>query len=145
MSKPGKANYLAKAALVSLFSTAVLAPSGWAQLLGWQTFGVTRDVKYIDTVGDEVWALTSGGILAVNPADLTNRIFTNTDGLLTNDFEHLLTDANGDLWIAGLGRLIKRSAGSSSFEAFPFLDQNSEFVRLYALADDQTQALTDFS
>lgn len=122
----------------------VLAPSGWVSLVlaqqdGWQTFGVTRDVKFIDTVGAEVWALSSGGILVINPVDLSNEILTNTDGLLTNDFEHLLTDSNGDLWIAGLGRLIKRSAGASSFTAFPFLDQNNSFVRLYALADDQNQ------
>ncbi|MCH7878761.1 MAG: hypothetical protein IH914_05560, partial [candidate division Zixibacteria bacterium] len=139
MNQPGKTVQWTNAALVALFTLAVLAPPGWTQLSGWRTFGATRDVKYIDIVGAEVWALTSGGILAVNPADLSNRILTNTDGLFTNDFEHLLTDASGDLWIAGLGRLIKRSAGSSSFEAFPFLDQNRAFVRLYALADDQTR------
>lgn len=122
-----------------MLTLTILAPSAWPQLAGWKTFGVTRDVKYIQTVGAEVWALTSGGILVVNPLDLSSRILTNTDGLLTNDFEHLLTDSSGDLWIAGLGRLIKRSAGSSSFAAFPFLDQNSAFVRLYALADDQNQ------
>ncbi|MFQ5606408.1 MAG: hypothetical protein ACE5GA_00565 [Candidatus Zixiibacteriota bacterium] len=125
--------------LIGLCAVFFFERSSAAQLDGWRTFGVVDDVRFMDTVGGEAWALTSGGILVVNPSTLTSRILTNTDGLLTNDFEHLIVDAAGDLWIAGLGRLVKRPAGAQVFEAFAFLDQNSASVRLHAVADDQTQ------
>lgn len=125
--------------ILSVVASAVSgASAGAVDLDGWTTYGATNQVSYLAEVEGEVWALTGGGIVIIDPDDFSVKMLTNVDNLLTNSFTHLAQDSAGDVWIAGLGWLNRRNAEATAnqFTSYAFLDDNKDRVTLSALADD---------
>ncbi len=114
-----------------------------ANLSDWKTFASTNAVRDISMVDGEIWAATGGGLVIINPQDLSTSVVTNADGLLSNDLTRILVDDNSDVWLASRGWLVKRPASVSQstqqFVTFPFLDMNNDLIQLNALADDGSQ------
>ncbi len=88
-------------------------------------------MKLID---DTIYIATSGGLLiTTDPGDLPE-MYNNLNGLGTIDISDVIKDADGQLWVAGFGRLIKFDGMNSS--QYPFIDNDGDRFRVYALADD---------
>ncbi|MCH9031579.1 MAG: hypothetical protein IIB00_04895 [candidate division Zixibacteria bacterium] len=109
----------------------------------WRTLGSTNNVRHLSEAGGgaggDVWALTEGGVVVIDTADLSVSFLTNVDGLQTNDLEYTITDSRGDIWLCGMGWLVQNDAATGHFTPFLFRDQNDNSVRLYYIADDNDQ------
>jgi len=116
--------------LLTLLFAAVVAEaqSEWTSLTSFRT------VRRMRPVGDTVFMVTSGGLLAVTGPNTPGRAYLNTDGLGTCDLTDMLIDASGQKWLTGLGRLIKFDPDSS--KVYPFRDGEGDLIRLNCAVDD---------
>ncbi len=112
-----------------------------SQLSDWKTFAAPNSVRDVVNVENEVWVATSGGLVIINPQDLSTNIVTNVDGLLSNDLSRILVDVNDDIWLATRGWLVKSQAAQQTplqFVTYPFLTLDNDLIQLKALADDNS-------
>ncbi len=100
----------------------------------WISYTSTNEVREIDFFDDSLQVVTSGGWLRIDPVTLGVKKLTNVDGLGTGDLYDILKDADGDIWLAGYGRLIK--CRNSKFTPYLFLDRNDKLMPLYDIEDD---------
>lgn len=121
--------------IVLLFLTIIFGSTGHTvDYDGWTTYTSTNEVRKIDFFDDSLQVVTSGGWLKIDPVTLGMQKLTNVDGLGTGDLYDILKDANGIIWLAGLGRLVKYSA--NDFTPYLFLDRNEKLMPLYDIEDD---------
>ena len=122
-----------------LISLILLLPCGSSradllpQLLSWESITSFRDVRAMRMINDTAYVATSGGLLKIADPDQPPEQWTNTDGLGTNDLTDILQAADGVVWIAGNGRLIRLD---QSLLGYRFQDENNEPIRIECLADD---------
>ncbi len=116
----------------------LLATAATAQLPGaeWSAFTSMRNVTRLLVDDQQVWAITSGGVLRFDRAARTYSRFTRLDGLPGNQVSSLAADASGDLWFGtrfqGLSRF---RLDEARFDA-PYLDFIDLSINaLYALED----------
>ncbi|MEE9442788.1 MAG: hypothetical protein V3V99_08985 [candidate division Zixibacteria bacterium] len=77
-----------------------------AEIREWTTytsFGNTRDAVIYN--GD-IWFATTGGLVRINPEDMSFETYSNIDGLQTNQLFSLYIDDKNRLWVGGHGRLV---------------------------------------
>jgi ligand-binding sensor domain-containing protein len=107
------------------------------QYSNWRTFTSTAQVRYVDYFDDTLHVMTSGGYLKIDPSTLEMTKITNDDGLGTNDLYYILKDSSGEEWLAGYGRLLRKSG--DEYRPYVFFDRNNNLLSLYCLADDSNQ------
>ncbi len=96
----------------------------------WTSFGEVRNLRVIN---DTVYAVTSGGLLAITNADVPGIQHTNLGGLGTTDLTDIIVDADGQKWVAGFGRLIRFNGTASTRHLF---SDSEELLSLFTLEDD---------
>ena len=100
----------------------------------WQAFTSLREVRALASSNGILYAATSGGLLLVENPDIPGRGFTNIDGLGSNDLTDVIADADGQIWIATAGRLVRFSPNDPV--QFLFTDEDGDPIRLTCLVDD---------
>ncbi|MBD3402223.1 hypothetical protein GF420_04960 [candidate division GN15 bacterium] len=116
-------------ALIAILAFAV----GDSRAQEWETFTSFTDVRRFTQVGDSLFAVTSGGLLAITDRDQPGQTYVNLDGLGTNDLTDLLVDADGQRWVSGAGRLVR--FGGDNPRQFPTAPVYGN-LRLLTLEDD---------
>jgi len=106
----------------------------WAEHYDWQTLTSLKEVRRMEIIGDSVFMATSGGLLVLTDLGLPGYVWTNVDGLGTIDITDMTADDSGQIWISGLGRLIRWDGTDS--RQFLFFDEEDELIPLYCLVDD---------
>lgn len=101
---------------------------------GWTTYTSINEVRKVDYFNDSLQVVTSGGWVKVDPISLGINKLTNVDGLGTGDLYDILKDSDGDIWIAGYGRLIKYS--TNQFSPYLFFDRSDKPMPLLSIEDD---------
>ena len=102
--------------------------------LPWTTLTSFKDVRHMRVINDTLYALTSGGILAISSPDEPARPYLNTDGLGTVDVTDAIVDAEGQTWVTGFGRLVKFHEFGS--RQYLFFDSDAKLFRLLTLKDE---------
>jgi len=102
--------------------------------LPWTTLTSFKDVRRMRIINDTLYALTSGGILAITTADEPGRPYLNTDGLGTVDVTDAMIDADGQTWVTGYGRLVKFHGFGS--RQYLFFDSDAKPFRLLTMKDE---------
>lgn len=124
-----------KQILISFFIVALVSAfSLQSTASGWITFTSFKEVREMKIINDTLWAVTSGGLLAIDDPNQPGLTFNNQDGLGTNNLTDIIQDADGQKWIAGLGRLIRFDADNS--RQFLFFDNDENLFPLYKVVDD---------
>ncbi len=100
----------------------------------WNSWTSYREIRDLEVVGDSLYVATSGGLLIVSDEQQPGHQYTNVDGLGTNDISDVLLDADGQVWLAAPGRLIRFDAQSP--HSYLFRDENDNDIELYSIADD---------
>lgn len=100
----------------------------------WVTHTSLNDIRQMRAMGDTLYLATSGGLLEIVDPNEPGRIFDNLNGLGTVDIFDIAKDSEGQLWVAGAGRLVRLGDGTS--EQYFFLDNEGTPFDLYSLADD---------
>jgi ligand-binding sensor domain-containing protein len=72
----------------------------------WKTYTSKREVRSAVTVGDRIWAASSGGMFSVRLADESFQEFTASEGLRSNDLTAVAADRDGNIWIGSSGGLV---------------------------------------
>ena len=86
-----------------------------AQIGPWRTFTNQRDVQKLLAQENTLWAATTGGLFALNPASDSTTSYTNEDGLSNNDVVALAADALGRIWIGlsnGMINILEPQSGT---------------------------------
>lgn len=100
----------------------------------WEIFTSYKDVRKFLVHDNHLYGATSGGLIIVadsdSPAEMKNR----QHELGTNDLSDIIADSDGQLWLSGMGRLIKYNA--SSPEITLFFDNDNNLIRLTRLYDN---------
>jgi hypothetical protein len=127
--------FLQKIILTSaaVFAVLVFSPDLVAEQR-WVTMTSYNDVRRMRQIHDSLYIATSGGLLVVGSPDEAGKKYTNLDGLGTVDLTDVIEDASGQIWISGLGRLIKW--GDHTQDPYLFLDNDNNLIPLYCIADD---------
>jgi len=93
-----------------------------------------RYVSQMKMIDDTLFVATSGGLLAITDLSAKPRMYRNLDGLGTNDITDIMVDGDGQIWLAGFGRLIKYDGKNS--QQFLFFDYDNNLFSLRRLVDD---------
>jgi len=110
------------------------AGSLFGRELDWHSWTSFRDIRRLTPVGDSMYVASSGGLMIVTDPEQAGSQYTNVDGLNTNDIRDVISDAEGQVWLAGQGRLIKFDG--SNPRSYLFRDADDKMVELYTIADD---------
>jgi|GEM_PF-2152551 len=73
--------------------------SAQTQYLNWQSHTAVSDVRDLCVSGPVLWAATTGGLRAYKETDGLQQIWTNTEGLVTNQLLSIATDGDGGVWL----------------------------------------------
>jgi ligand-binding sensor domain-containing protein len=93
-----------------------------------------RYVNQMKMIDDTLFVATSGGLLAITDPSTKPGMYRNLDGLGTNDITDVMVDGDGQIWLAGFGRLIKYDGKNS--QQFLFFDYDNNLFSLRRLVDD---------
>ncbi len=105
-----------------------------ADELDWTNFTSFKSVRQMRLIGDTVYVVSSGGILAVSDVGEQGAQYTNLDGLGTNDLTDIICDASGQKWVTGFGRLIRFDGANS--RQYLFFDMDDNLFELHRVVDD---------
>ena len=111
----------------------------FGQVLGadefdWTNFTSFKYVRQMRLIGDTVYVVSSGGVLAVSDFGEQGVQYTNLDGLGTNDLTDIIRDASGQKWVTGFGRLIRFDDSNS--RQYLFFDMDDNMFELHRVVDD---------
>lgn len=104
-----------------------------AQSASWETLTSLQDVRRMRVLGDTLFVLTSGGMLAITDRTQAGMSLTNVDGLGTSDLTDMIVDSRGQRWITGFGRLV--AFGEAPVQ-FPFADNDGQSFGLRCVRAD---------
>ncbi|MFH2037761.1 MAG: two-component regulator propeller domain-containing protein [Candidatus Zixiibacteriota bacterium] len=122
-------------ATISLIVFILAAVSAMAdKYTGWQSYTSTGNVRFLTFFDDSVQVLSSGGWLKVDPNTHGYRKIVNTDGLGTNNLNHIIKDGEGVVWVAGHGRLNK--VVQDEITPFLFYDREENLINLMRIFED---------
>lgn len=88
-----------------------------------------KDVRGINSNGNDVWAASTGGLFYFNRTDIQNSVkkFTSIDGLLSNELSSIIVDNSGNVWTGGTdGAISKYSPGSNSWRVVTDIQTSTE-------------------
>ncbi len=117
-----------------LICSGTVLPADAQMMADWETIASQRTIRMLTATPDTVWAVSSGGLVAISDPAQPPTLFTNTDGLGATDLYDFLIDANGDRWVAAGGRLLRQRNGL--WTEYAFRDTDNERFDALSLADD---------
>ncbi len=85
-------------------------------------------------INDTLFVTTSGGLLAISDPLVPGSQYSNLSELQTSDVTDMIRAADGIIWVAGNGRLIRWDGASTA--VYPIADNDGHPFRLLRLADD---------
>lgn len=100
----------------------------------WESYTSSSWVREIEFFEDSIQVATIGGWLKIDPVTLGMKKITNVDGLGTSNLFDIVKDNQGNVWIAGAGRLIKYRNGQ--YTPYLFYDNDNNLLEIYKIADD---------
>ncbi len=118
---------------VILVSVFVFSTDISAVLYEWENITSLQSTKDMVDYNGEVWTATTGGLVRINPADNSYTIYTNEDGLETNELFCLHVDDQNRLWVGGKGRLLNFTDPQNP-DGYLFTDRDDRFVDIYDIA-----------
>ncbi len=77
----------------------LFAVSAHAQFRNWRTFTNMQSMVRLVASDGNIWAATTGGLLQFTPAENNFSLFTNAEGLSSNDISALALDKLGRVWV----------------------------------------------
>ena len=110
--------------LLLILALIAVPTAGRAQVVDteWAAYTSMSEVEDLYVQGLQVWAATSGGVLAFDRAEQTYRRYTGLDGLGGNRIFSVTEDSSGALWFGTDGQGLSRfDPETASFDA-PILD-----------------------
>src|SRR5574341_178444 len=106
----------------------------------WSTYTNMNTVYQLLSVGDKIYAATSGGIAIVDSSNLTYSKITNALGLGGITINCLAYDSAGYLWYgSNNGKLSKYKMSNQSWKIYDFVDQNGQKLILNDIIVDGNQ------
>jgi len=99
----------------------------------WESLTSFGQVQDVIRYQDEIWAATLGGLVRVDPEDLSFTTYTNVDGLGTNELYILHEDGIGRLWVGGRGRLVNFTDPADP-DVYLISDNDDRDVEIYDIA-----------
>lgn len=100
----------------------------------WEILTSYKDVHKFLVYDNQLYGATSGGLIVIDDFDSPSEKINRQNDLGTNDLTDIIVDENNQLWLAGLGRLIKYSPGS--VHTTLFFDNDNNLIRLTTLYDN---------
>ena len=96
----------------------------------WKTFTSTKDVREVAVSDSLIWCATNGGVLRFSTNDSTFKVFTNTEGLTSNDAVAIEMANDGRIWVGlGDGRLNIYDPVTDTWHG-KYLDENDPSLRI---------------
>ncbi|MFH1698971.1 MAG: T9SS type A sorting domain-containing protein [Candidatus Zixiibacteriota bacterium] len=77
-----------------------------AEIRDWTTYSSFGNTKDAVIYNDDLWFATTGGLVRINPRDMSFETYSNIDGLQTNQLFCLYVDDINRFWVGGHGRLV---------------------------------------
>lgn len=96
----------------------------------WESLTSFDDVKAMAVYDGDVWTATLGGLVQIDPVAMIYNIYTNADGLQTNQLYSLCVDDKNRLWVGGRGRLINFSDPNHP-DGYLLTDRDGNYVEIY--------------
>ncbi len=96
----------------------------------WESFTSYNFVKEMISYDGYIWAATTGGLIRINPDDMSFETYTNIDGLQTNQLFCLYVDGQNRLWIGGRGQLINFTDPSNA-DNYLFTDRDGVKIDIF--------------
>ena len=103
--------------------------SGEEIIRHWESLTSLGDVKAMAVYNGDVWTATLGGLVRIDPVTMTYTVYTNVDGLQTNQLYSLCVDDKNRLWVGGRGRLINFSDPNHP-DGYLLTDRDGNFVEI---------------
>lgn len=104
-----------------------------AALFEWENMTCRRFSQDMAVYNGEIWSVSTGGLVRVDPEDESITVYTNEDGLQTNRLYCLHVDDRNRLWVGGEGRLVNFSDPNNP-DGYLFTDRDDEFIPIRDIA-----------
>lgn len=100
----------------------------------WENWTSYKDVRKFLVHDNKLYGATSGGLIIINDFDSTSEKKNRQDGLGASDLTDIIVDNNDQIWISGMGRLIKYDPASPDITLF--FDNDNNLIQLTRLYDN---------
>lgn len=133
---------------IFLFVTFLFSTLSAQQYSNWQNLTNLKDVKDIQILGEDLWAVSSGGAFKYSTIDNSFKTFVKSDGLRGISLSSISNDQNGKIWLGssdGVINIYNPSTGEIKLILDIFnSSQTNKQINNLEVTGDTIIAATDF-
>ncbi len=122
-----------------LFLITILNVSLWGQ--NWSSYTNTDNVRRILINNNQIWGVTSGGIVSYRPSDQSITKLTNVDGLGGINYYCISSDTTGNIWCGTSNGWLTKLLVNGNIKNYSIRDSTGYIARPVSLFDLKTDGL----